>query len=299
MLTARSMEHGTATGADGIVQLIYNPTAGRHCPKRLEALRLGFEAGGARVVLSESAPGLTLSIHEEASHVCAIGGDGTVRHVAMALARCGRPLPLSVYPGGTVNLLHREFASPTEPATFAARVLSGEAARTQYAAEINDTLFLTCASAGPDSRAVAAVTPALKRRLGKLAYAAAFLGVLARWERPSVRLVRDGNEIACEAFYIAKGRYYAGPWSFAPEACRTAPLLHVVALKHARRRDYVRFLWALLRGRPVTQAPGVTTFTCTDLTAEADGPISLQADGDIVATLPARIALRPEPLSFR
>ena len=135
-----------ATG--GIVQLIYNPTAGRHCAKRLDALRLGFEAGGARVILSESAPGLTLSIHEEAGHVCAIGGDGTVRHVALALARSGRALPLSAYPGGTVNLLHREFTAPAEPATYAARALSGEAGCLHYAAEINDTLFLACASAG-------------------------------------------------------------------------------------------------------------------------------------------------------
>ena len=182
-----------AIGAGGIVQLIYNPTAGRHCDKRLAALRLGFEAGGARVILSESAPGFTLSICEEASQVCAIGGDGTARHVALALARCGRTLPLSVYPGGTVNLLHREFASPAEPSAYAARALSGTAATLHYAAEINDTLFLACASAGPDSRAVAAVTPKLKRRLGKLAYVVAFLGVLLRWERPSIRLVADGR----------------------------------------------------------------------------------------------------------
>src|SRR3546814_17773104 len=101
-----------ATSAGEIVQLIYNPTAGRHCPKRLAALRLGFEAGGARVILSESGPGLALAIDEDASHVCAIGGDGTVRHVALALARCGRALPLSIYPGGPVTLLPREFASP-------------------------------------------------------------------------------------------------------------------------------------------------------------------------------------------
>lgn len=286
-----------ATG--GIVQLIYNPTSGRHCAKRLDALRLGFEAGGAQVILSESAPGLTLSIDKQASHVCAIGGDGTARHVALAIARSGRPLPLSVYPGGTVNLLHREFAAPKEPASYAARALSGEAACLHYAAEINDTLFLACASAGPDSRAVAAVTPALKRRLGRLAYGAAFLGVLLRWQRPSIRLLCDGREIRCEAFYVAKGRYYAGPWSFAPQACRTARLLHVVALRHARRRDYARFLWALLRGKPVGDVAGALAFTCTELSAEADAPFPLQADGDIVADLPVRIALRADPFAFR
>ncbi len=288
-----------ARGAGEVVQLIYNPTAGRHCFKRLEALRLGFEAGGARVILSESAPGLTLSIDKDASHICAIGGDGTVRHVALALARSGRPLPMSVYPGGTVNLLQLERASPAEPSAHAERALSGEGACHHYAAEINDTLFLACASAGPDSRAVAAVTPALKRRLGKLAYGIAFLSVLARWERPSIRLSCDGGEIECEAFYVAKGRYFAGPWSFAPEACRTAPLLHVVVLRRARRRDYLRFLWAMFRGRPMAGTGDVAVFTCIALTAEADRPLPVQADGDIVAALPIRIALHADPLAFR
>lgn len=287
-----------ATSAGETVQLIYNPTAGRHCPKRLAALRRGFEAGGARVILSESAPGLTLSIHEEASHVCAVGGDGTVRHVALAIARSGRPMTLSVYPGGTVNLLQREFASPVDPSAHAARALSGEAACPHYAAEINETLFLACASVGPDSRAVAAVTPRLKRAFGKVAYVVAFLGVLARWEQPSIRLVCDGREIACEAFYIAKGRYYAGSWSFASAACRTAPLLHGVALTRTRRRDYLRFVLALLRSQPVERLPGVIAFTGTRLTAEADAPLPIQADGDIVGALPVRIELRPDPLSF-
>jgi diacylglycerol kinase family enzyme len=251
------------------------------------------------VVLSESAPGITLRIDEDASHVCAIGGDGTARHVALALARCGRSLPLSVYPGGTVNLLHREFASPREPSAYAAHVLSGTAGALHYAATINDTLFLACASAGPDSRAVAAVTPKLKRRLGKLAYVAAFLGVVLRWERPSIRLVCDERTIECEAFYVAKGRYFAGPWSFAPGACRMTPLLHGVALTRARRRDYARFIWALLRGQSVENVPGAAVFTGTIVTAHSTGSLPVQADGDIVAQLPVRISLRAEPLSLR
>lgn len=285
-------------GAGGTVQLIYNVSAGGHCRRRLAALRRGFETGGARVILSETGPGLALEISEEASHVCAVGGDGTARHVALALARCGRPLPLSIYPGGSVNLVHREIASPIEPAAHAARSLAGDAACLHYAGEINDTLFLACASVGPDSAAVAAVSPRLKRRLGKLAYVAAFVGVLVRWRRPSIKLTCDGREMACEAFYVAKGRYFAGPWSFAPEARLAAPLLHGVALTTARRRDYARFVWALYRGRPVTELPGVTAFTCTAFSASADEPLPVQADGDVVASLPAEIRLRADPFSF-
>ena len=286
------------TAGSSVVQLIYNPTAGRHCNARLAALRRGFEASGAEVLLTECGPGREIAISDAASHVCALGGDGTVRHVALAVARAGRPLPMSVYPGGTVNLVHRELLSPTDPGEHASRALGGAAVRDHYSVEINDSLFLACASVGPDSRAVASVSPRLKRRLGKLAYVIALCRVLMRWQRSPIRLSSAERELICEAFYVAKGRFFAGPWSFAPDACLDSPLLHVVALEQARRRDFARFMLALLRGKSVAALPGVTAFTCTTLLAEADTPLPVQADGDIAATLPIRITLSADPLSF-
>jgi diacylglycerol kinase family enzyme len=123
--------------------------------------------------------------------------------------------------------------------------------------------------------------------------------MLIDWRRAPIRLAWDGGETVCEAFYVAKGRYFAGPWSFAPEASVAEPLLHVVALARARRRDFARFALAMWRGRPVAALAGVTAFTCTALTAEADAPLPLQADGDAVTTLPVRIALHETPLSLR
>jgi diacylglycerol kinase (ATP) len=279
-----------------IVQLFYNRASGGHCPRRLDALRAGFEAKGARVILSECGPGHDIEIGGEASHVCAVGGDGTLRHVAAALARSGRPLPLSLYPAGTVNLVHRERPFPLDPDGHAARLLGDEEGARLHPASVDDTLFLACASVGPDSRAVAEVSLALKARIGKLAYAAAFCRILFDWRRAPIRLAWDGGTLDCEAFYVAKGRYFAGPWSFAPAASLADPLLHVVALRTARRRDFARFAWALWRGKPVQ---GATVFTCTALTAEADAPLPVQADGDPVGTLPVTIALHDAPLSLR
>lgn len=280
------------------VQIFYNRTAGGHCPRRLAALQGRFEANGAEVILSECGPDSAIEVAGSASHICAIGGDGTVRHVALAIARSGRRVPLSVYPAGTVNLLHRERPFPLDPDQHALRLLGADDTARLHPVEINDTLFLACASAGPDSRAVAAVSPWLKRRIGKLAYGIAFLSVLLRWERERIRLRGEGQEIVCEAFYAAKGRFFAGPWSFAPDADVGDPRLHIVALTRARRRDFARFVWALWRGRTPETLPGVVAFTCAGFTAEADSPIPVQADGDIVATLPVRARLRDEALSL-
>jgi diacylglycerol kinase family enzyme len=280
------------------VQLFYNRTSGGHCPRRLAELRAGFEAKGARVLLSECGPAYPIEVGPDTSHVCAVGGDGTVRHVALALARCGRRLPLSVYPAGTVNLVHRERLFPLDPAGHALRLLGEDEGASLHPASLNDTFFLACASVGPDSRAVAEVSLKLKARIGRLAYAVAFCRALLDWRRTPIRLAWDGGELGCEAFYVAKGRFFAGPWSFAPAASTAEPLLHVVALATARRRDFARFAFALWRGRAVEDLPGVTAFTCTALEAEADIPLPVQADGDPVGTLPASISLHGEPLSL-
>jgi diacylglycerol kinase family enzyme len=232
------------------------------------------------------------------SHVCALGGDGTVRHVALALARSGRAIPLSIYPTGTVNLLHREIGAPLDLDLHAQRVLSGSGRGVLYSVDINDTHFLACASVGPDSRAVASVSLALKRRVGKLAYAWALVRLLFRWERQQLTLRFDDRLVSCEAFYVAKGRFFAGPWSFAPGARLDEPLLHVVALETASRRDYARFAWAIYRGRRIDALPGITAFTCTAFTAKAEAPLPVQADGDIVATLPICVRLRADPITL-
>ena len=280
------------------VQLFFNRTSGGHCPKRLVALRERFEAGGAHVILSECGPGSEVSIGEGVSHICTLGGDGTVRHVAFALARSGRALPMSIYPTGTVNLLHREIGSPIDLQLHAERVLGGTGAGRLYPVAINDTHFLACASVGPDSRAVASVSLPLKRRIGKLAYLWAFIGLLLRWERQPIRLQCGTREVTCEAFYVAKGRFFAGPWSFAPDALLSEPLLHVTALVTARRRDYLAFVWAMLRGRRIDALPGVTSFTCTDFSAQSPCPLPVQADGDIVAELPIRVQLCAEAIAL-
>jgi diacylglycerol kinase family enzyme len=284
--------------ASPVVQLFYNRSAGGHCPHRLAALRSGFEDRGARVLLSECGPGLPIEVGAEASHVCVVGGDGTVRHVAIALARCGRILPLSVYPAGTINLVHRERLFPTDPAGHASRLLGESAGGPFHPAALNDTFFLACASVGPDSRAVAEVSLPLKRRIGKLAYAVAFVRIVLDWRRSPIRLCWESGTLDCEAFYVAKGRYFAGPWSFAPEASVAEPLLHVVALATARRRDFARFAFALWRGRRVDALPGITAFTCTALEAEADAPLPIQADGDLVGALPVSLSLHGEALSL-
>jgi diacylglycerol kinase (ATP) len=280
-----------------VVQLISNPRAGRHKARRIARLVSAFEELGATVHQTQCGE-LPPPIRDDATHVCVAAGDGTVRHVAGMIARGGHPVALSIYPAGTINLLAREAGYPREPHDFARLVLSDEPRRKHYPVTLGDGYFFACAGVGPDSLAVARVSSRLKRVIGRLAYGAAFLGLLLEWPRHRIMLTCGEGEIECEAFYAAKGRYYAGRWSFAPQARLDEPLLHVVALKTARRRDYLRFVWTLLRGGEPAALANVAIVTCTSLRATANSALPIQADGDIVGELPATMTIGEAPLVF-
>ncbi len=280
-----------------VVQVFGNPRAGTRAARRLRALARALEEQGAEVLLCESAAGVPV-IDDRATHVCVAGGDGTVRHVASAVLRGGRNVPLSIYPAGTVNLLAMEAGYPRNPRRFARMVLQTEAARLHYPVAVGEGYFFACAGVGPDSLAVDRVSPRLKRVIGRLAYAVAAAGLSWTWPRHKIALDHPGGHLECEAFYVAKGRYYGGRWSFAKEARVHEPVLHVVALTTARRRDYARFLWALLRHADPAALPFVRVFTCTTVSAASAEPLPLQADGDIIGALPATLTLCEEPLAF-
>lgn len=281
--------------AQPVLQLFVNAKAGSTSRRRVALLKCELEVAGARVLVSPTSDGMTIA--DDATHIVAVGGDGTLRHVAASLRASGRQLPMSIFPTGTVNLLAREYGYRRDPIRFAGRILRDGVPRLQRIARIGETMMFTCASVGPDADAVASLSPGLKRAIGRFAYGIAFLRTLIRWPRQSLTLEVDGKTVACEAAYVAKGRFYAGPWSFAPHAAADDPFLHVVALKHARRRDFLRFLWALLRHDDLARDPNLIRFSCTALRIEG-GTTPLQADGDIVASLPVEIAIDPTAQPF-
>jgi len=280
-----------------VVQLFSNPRSGTYRARRVRALVRALEAQGATVHQCRSVD-TTPEIRADATHVCVAAGDGTVRHVAGAVAREGHRVALSIYPAGTINLLAREAGYPRRAADFARLVLASEPRRQHYPVVIGDGYFFACAGVGPDSLAVAAVSSRLKRMIGRFAYAAAFLRLLVAWPRHSIVLTCGSEETECEAFYVAKGRYYAGPWSFAPAARLDEPMLHVVALRTARRRDYARFVWTLFRRGDVSGLANVAVLTGTTLRVTADAALPIQADGDIVGELPATMSVGDTPLVF-
>jgi diacylglycerol kinase (ATP) len=278
------------------LQLVTNPLSGNHSAARIAALAVALEARGFAVRVTPSSPSHPLVLDPAAAHLCVAGGDGTVRHTVAALLQAGLVQAglaprLSVYPMGTINLVAREWNAPRDPDAFAAHVVECAGERWLHPVAYNQTCFVACASIGPDARAVAAVSDALKHRIGRLAYAVALVRVAFDWQRPQLTVECGGQVHHGEALYLAKGRYFAGPWRLVPGAALAAPKLHMLLLKRARRRDFGLFLVAAMLGRAHRLSNVIWIETEAALRVTSDRPHPVQLDGDADGTLPADIRL--------
>lgn len=294
------------------VQLIHNPASGTHHDLRLDVLARAFAACGATVASSETRLDGATEIHADSNLLCVSGGDGTLGLVISALIKQGAEVPVCVFPAGTVNLIARELGYASDPELFAREVMTGflagaSARLKEPVLSTENAPVIACLSAGPDGVAVAGHSPAWKKRIGKIAYAMSFLQLFARWPRHRFDLeVRgpDGelSSLSCEAFYIAKGRYFAGPWSLSPRAYLGQESFELITLNSAGRRAFLRFIWSVARGKDPGRLPHVQCLSARSVELNGGAFSSFhsafQIDGDPVETVPAAIKMSGHMIEY-
>ena len=224
--------------------------------------------------------------------IVAAGGDGTVSAVVNGLA--GRALPLGVLPLGSANVLAREIRLPRAAEALAALVASGPVSEI-WPGRISNRAFVIMASAGFDSEIVAAVSPGMKRRVGRLAFAWGFLVRFWHCRACELTIRADGVEHRAAAVIAAKGRYYAGPFVVAPSADLAEPMLELVLLGRSGRWAMLRYATALFLGR-VPRLGDITIVRARQASVAANRALPVQADGEIVGELPVTLAVADRPL---
>ena len=282
------------------ILIIVNPAAGRarSSERRLGRFVAALERQGCTVVLRRAgpSPGQVERLAGQAEPgfdaIVAAGGDGTISAVVNGLG--GRAVPFGVLPLGSANVLAREIRLPRAPEALASLVVTGPASPI-WPGRVGDRAFVMMASAGFDSEIVAALSPELKRRVGRLAFAWGFLVRL--WHCPACELTvrADGVEYRAAAVVAAKGRHYAGPFVVAPGADLAEPVLELVLLDRRGRWAMLRYATALFLGR-VPRLGDIAIVRARQASVAGNRALPVQADGEIVGELPITLAVADRPL---
>lgn len=295
--------HGAATGAARksvtgaarkSVTVIFNPVAGGRRRRKLIEVVEAMTGRGAIVTLRETrGPGHAQTLARDiaaaggADIVVAAGGDGTINEVANGLA--GTKVPLGIIPIGTANVLAIETGMPRGSDALGELLLTGRE-RTIGGGRINGRFFLLWAGAGFDGRLVHAIDPALKRKVGKLAFVWAGLKAFAAGPGAPVAVSDGTQRLACGWAIAANAVHYAGRYRLAPSARFETVGLVTLAVPMGGRLGMLAALVALALGR-LERLPGVTVLRGRDIAIEPVGaaPEPVQVDGDDMLTLPVHI----------
>lgn len=278
------------------VLTIVNPAAGRG-RRFAEAMAAWTAAGRTTAVVETTKRGDAERLAREAAAagvglVLAAGGDGTVNEVVNGLVGVARAPAIGVLPLGTANVLARELGLPLDAAAAASQLAHGRI-RPVHLGLVNDRRFVMMAGVGFDARVVAAVRPEAKQRFGRLAYAATTAELWAKGQPAVYRLTAGDATVDVGSVVVAKGRYYAGGFVACPEADLFRPELALCLLRSSHRGQLLAAALALGVGL-IAWAPGVGHRITPALTVDGPPGEPVQADGDIVGTLPARFSVAPE-----
>jgi len=280
--------------------LVYNPEAGRlrSRPGLLEKLLAELRR---RVPDVEAAPtegpqtaGRVVRqwIERGAELVCVAGGDGTVNEAAEGLA--GGQVPLLVLPAGTANVLSCEIGTGNDALAVLRGLEQMECADVTpgvLRTGAGERPFLCMAGAGLDARIVRLVSPAWKRRLGKLSY---WQGALAQLGRrlEVFEAEAGGRKYECSFALAARVRNYGGDLWIARHANLLEDRLAVVLFEGTSSLRYVKYFAGVLLGR-LRGMSGVHVLDAQRVALRLleDPVIDLQVDGEHAGSAPAEIGL--------
>lgn len=271
--------------------VIFNPTAGHRRQIYLQQVLDRLTVLGCRTELRETtcrgdAEQFCRDLHSgEFDAVLIAGGDGTINEAINGLQHTD--IPIGIIPTGTANVMACELNMPQKPEAVA-NMLASAAPRTVHTGSLNNRKFIMMAGAGFDAHVVAAVTPALKRSLRKMAYVLKSLILLFRFSCPPYQITIDGRDYSAASVVIANGHYYGGKYVCAPDAKLSDPDLHVCLFKRQGRLAAATYALWLLLGR-LHKRGDVEIVRGHDIRLAGPHNDPVQADGDIAGHLPVHI----------
>lgn len=278
------------------ILLIYNPTAGGRQRARFDNVVAALRKLACALTLAEThhrghAEEIARAADAEAFDVvAACGGDGTVNEIINGLA--GKDIALGIIPLGTANVLAGEIGLPRDPQKIAEALAHGPI-RAVHVGRANGRRFSMMAGIGFDALVVSRVSLKLKKWIGPLAYVWESLRQSSRYGFQSHDVTIDGVAYRPVSMVACKGRRYGGPYVAAPDASLGEAKFHIVMMNGRGWLSVLRYGIALVLGR-ITAWRDVQLVSGREVIVSGRTGEPVQGDGDIIATLPLRIALDPE-----
>jgi YegS/Rv2252/BmrU family lipid kinase len=305
------------------VALIYNPESGQYSARRAKALRsivaVLREAGVEADALETDAPGSARTLAKTAMRngydtVIACGGDGTVHEALQALV--GSDVALGVAPLGTANALAQNLGLGRSPVNAVRKLLTATPTKVPVgrifyhdkAGVERSCYFTVAAGIGADALLMANMDPGLKRRLGYALYLIEATRIWATNPFPlfsaafSMNGTGETRNADISQLLAVRIRSFGGVLgTLAPGATLTNDKLNLITFRTRNRFRYLRFLLAVVAGRH-TFSDQVELLEATAVQCQVPNgskkTIYVEADGEVLGSLPARMEVAPQMLTL-
>ncbi|MFJ3639953.1 YegS/Rv2252/BmrU family lipid kinase [Streptomyces sp. NPDC090108] len=284
---------------------IVNPTAGGStgAATLLQVARLLREAGATLETEYSDSLAHAREIARDAGAagrvVLAVGGDGMAGGIGGALS--GTDAVLGLIPAGRGNDFARALGLPADPEALARILLDGEP-RHVDTIEVESavhprTVVLGSVYAGVDALANRHANESRLLR-GAASYYAGGLRAVTTWRPADYRVTVDGVTHTHRGYTVvaANSPYYGSGRIIAPSAEVDDGLLDIVLIREAPRRLFFALMNELKTGAHVRR-PEVQVLQGRELRIESSRPVPYGADGEVEATLPVTVRVRPGDLA--
>jgi diacylglycerol kinase (ATP) len=302
----------------GELTVIVNPHAGkRRVAQSIPDLQraLAERELPHRLVLTEG-PGDATRLAREAldaggRFLVAVGGDGTVHEVVNGMMEDGEPVVadavLGVVAAGSGSDLVRTFGLPGD-ATRACAHLTGDntypfdVVKITYVDADGGQAIRYCANVAEAGlgAAVAARAARMPARLGQSRYFAAFWRVLPGFRLANVTVRADRKEYRGSAYQVVVGncQFYGGGMKISPRSFPGDGVVDALVFK-GPKSDAFTMIAKVYRGDHVPHAHIAEMRAKVAVRVEADRPLPVEADGEILGTTPATFQVIPRPILMK
>ena len=305
--------------------ILFNPNSGRGRKRRDRELDIAIgiiQSAGIHTDLT-----ICRSSHEATIHaryavaagsdtVFACGGDGTIHDVIQGLA--GTPVALAILPFGTANALAHDLGLPFRPSQAARVAVNGAVRRIplgrieyeDFHGKPTARYFTVAAGIGVDAHLFYKLTSDLKNRSGMAAY---YWKAWQLWATHRMRRFHveysNGNGHKQQALLTellaVRIRFFGNILrELVPGAHLDSPDLRAVMCRTDSRNAYLQYVAGALLGLRQRKIPGIDLVNCSEITCQLPSQgnsadrVYVEADGELLGRLPARMSIEPSALSL-